>query len=57
MSNDVLMIYAAHGVHEAHREVLCREVMNVDGVNWEAAQGIVQEMEVRFQRPERKPHS
>jgi len=45
MSNEVLCIYAAQGDHEAHRERLLREIMNVDGVSWKAAHAKMDEME------------
>lgn len=45
MSNEVLMIYAAHGIHEAHREVLIREIMSVDSVEWDVANAKLDEME------------
>eukprot|EP00961_Rhodomonas_salina_P222125 3004086-Rhodomonas_salina.2 len=52
MSNEVLMIYAAHGIHEAHREVLIREIMSVDSVEWDVANAKLDEMEVLPRRRE-----
>jgi len=45
MTNEVLCVYAAQGIHEAHREVLIREIMNVDSVDWDAADSKVSEIE------------
>mmetsp|Transcript_32552 Transcript_32552/g.52445 ORF Transcript_32552/g.52445 Transcript_32552/m.52445 type:complete len:187 (+) Transcript_32552:1-561(+) len=45
MSNDALCIYAAQGHHEAHRERLLREIMNVDKIGWTKAHDKLNEME------------
>jgi hypothetical protein len=45
MTNEALCIYAAQGNHEAHRERLLREIMNVDNVSWKDAHKKLEEME------------
>ena len=45
MTNDVLLILAAKGDHEAARERLTREIMHVDDVAWENALPMLEEME------------
>jgi len=45
LSNDVLMVYCAQGDHLAHRERLIRNIMVVDGLNWDAAQPKMTEIE------------
>ena len=42
--NEILLLMAAHGDHEARRERLTREIMCVDAVNWENAQPKVAEI-------------
>jgi len=44
MSNDALCIYAAQGHHEAHRERMLREIMNVDQIDWKRAHTKLDEM-------------
>jgi hypothetical protein len=44
MSNEVLLVYCAHGDHEAHKERLTREIMAVDNCTWDAAQSRIAEI-------------
>jgi hypothetical protein len=45
MSNQTLLIYAARNNAPATRELLAREIMAVDGVEWQGAQERLQEIE------------
>ncbi len=32
-----LLAYCAHGDHDAHKERMIREIMNVDNIDWDRA--------------------
>eukprot|EP00293_Proteomonas_sulcata_P007526 CAMPEP_0184289506 /NCGR_PEP_ID=MMETSP1049-20130417/1966_1 /TAXON_ID=77928 /ORGANISM="Proteomonas sulcata, Strain CCMP704" /LENGTH=287 /DNA_ID=CAMNT_0026596355 /DNA_START=148 /DNA_END=1011 /DNA_ORIENTATION=- len=45
LPNEVLLVYCAQGDHQAHRERLIRNIMDVDQLDWDSAQPKLDEIE------------